>query len=307
MLQVEAISKTYSNGVKALNEINLTIEQGIFGLLGPNGAGKSSLMRTLATLQPADSGRILLDDVDLLNDPDVARSKIGYLPQDFGLYPNVSALELLDQFALFKGFTHKQERRDVVNEHLKMVNLQQHGEKKLGGFSGGMRQRFGIAQALLGSPSLLIVDEPTAGLDPAERLRLQSLLAELSENRVVLLSTHLVEDVLALCPKIAVMNQGSVVCQGSPEALMAELDGKVWMSNQSAHADVNLKTAVISKKMARGKQQVRVLSESAPGEAFSVVPVEFDDVYFTVLKNADSPLASLPLPESAHSHSNNLA
>lgn len=287
MLEIKGLSKTYSNGVKALNNISLTIEPGIFGLLGPNGAGKSSLMRTLVTLQLPDAGSVHLNGIDITSEQEKARKQIGYLPQDFGLYPNVSAEALLDQFALYKGFTDSAERRDLVAAHLQMVNLFQHRKKHLGGFSGGMRQRFGIAQALLGSPTLLVVDEPTAGLDPTERLRIQSLLAELSENRVVLLSTHLVEDVLALCPRVAVMNQGSLVCSGSPEELMEELKGRIWRKQIGHQNEIADAWDVVSSRVALGKREVRVLADAAPDDEFNVAPVEFDDVYFTVLQTRD--------------------
>jgi len=283
MLELQGITKTYPGGVRALDAIDLTIGPGIFGLLGPNGAGKSSLMRTLATLQPPDAGSIVLDGADLLADPAAARRRIGYLPQDFGLYPNVSAAALLEQFALYKGFTERRQRRELVDAHLRLVNLEAQRDQLLGGFSGGMRQRFGIAQALLGAPKLLVVDEPTAGLDPAERVRLQSLLSELSADRVVLLSTHLVEDVLALCPQIAVMNRGRIVCRGAPEALMASLQGRVWARAIAGSGEVQPDWRVISTRVARGQRIVRVLSDSEPAPGFRPAEVELDDVYFTAL------------------------
>lgn len=228
MLEIKGLSKTYFNGIKAIDNISLRIDCGIFGLLGANGAGKSSLMRTLATLQDADSGEITLDNVNVLRNPQQARTMLGYLPQDFGVYPQISAEDLLNQLAVFKGFTNTKQRREIVAYQLELVNLYAQRKQKLGTFSGGMRQRFGIAQALLGSPKLIIVDEPTAGLDPTERIRFQNLLAEISRDRVLLLSTHIVEDVADLCPQIAIMKQGQIVNSGSPRSLVEQLQGKVW-------------------------------------------------------------------------------
>lgn len=286
MLEIDHIQKVYPNGVHALRDVSLTIGAGIFGLLGPNGAGKSSLMRTLATLQSPDSGTVRLDGQDLLQDVDHARRRIGYLPQDFGLYPKVTARALLDQFALYKGIRNAGERRDKVSAYLRMVNLEAHQDRDLGGFSGGMRQRFGIAQALIGSPRLLIVDEPTAGLDPAERVRLQGLLADLARDRVVLLSTHIVEDVMALCTRIAVMNAGGIVCQGDPQALIDDLQGRVWMREVGSDADIDPSWRVISSRVARGRRQVRVLADEVPGGVFVADPADLNDVYFAALAPA---------------------
>lgn len=287
MLDIRGLRKVYANGVRALNDIDLRMDNGIFGLLGPNGAGKSSLMRTLATLQLPDAGSIFLDGTDLLADPVSARRRIGYLPQDFGLYPNVSAEALLDQFAVFKGYSSAAQRRELVDRHLRLVNLTEYRRHALGGFSGGMRQRFGIAQALIGDPRLLIVDEPTAGLDPAERVRLQALLSELAEDRIVLLSTHIVEDVLALCRDIAVMDRGTVVCTGGLDELTARLAGRVWTRDIGSPADVRPEWRVISTAVLRGRRQVRVLADSAPGDGFVPAEAGLADVYFTALRSGE--------------------
>ena len=227
-LSIHQLEKTYANGVKALNGVNLEIDPGMFGLLGPNGAGKSSLMRTLAGLQEADKGKVSLGEIDVLNDKSTLRQNIGYLPQSFGLYPKVSAEMLLDHFAALKGITNRKERKKLVNELLDKVNLETHRKKHLGGFSGGMKQRFGIAQALIGNPALLIVDEPTAGLDPAERNRFHNVLSEVGQETIVMLSTHIVEDVKDLCTQMAILNGGQIRLQGSPADLVASLNGKVW-------------------------------------------------------------------------------
>jgi ABC-2 type transport system ATP-binding protein len=282
MLTIQKLNKTYPNGIQALNNISLTIDYGIFGLLGPNGAGKSSLMRTLATLQDADSGSIELDGVNFLKNPQSARSILGYLPQDFGVYPSVSAEDLLDQLAVFKGFIHHQQRREIVSQQLQLVNLYEQRQQKLGTFSGGMRQRFGIAQALLGSPKLVIVDEPTAGLDPAERIRFHNLLSEISQDRVLLLSTHIVEDVAELCPNMAIMNRGEILRSGSPQALINALNGRVWTALHSETSNVEELT-VITSRMSRGERWVRVLSDSQPGKNFQPVEPDLNDVYFIAL------------------------
>src|SRR5438132_151618 len=228
MLSIHKLSKTYANGVQALRDVSLEIPTGMFGLLGPNGAGKSSLMRTIATLQDADAGTIVLDDIDVLREKERVRRVLGYLPQDFGVYPKVSAEDLLEHFAVLKGLTNKKERREAVDALLHQVNLWDARKRKLGTFSGGMRQRFGIAQALLGNPRLVIVDEPTAGLDPQERNRFLNLLAEIGENVVVILSTHIVEDVHDLCPRMAVLAGGRIVKEGAPAELTHELAGRIW-------------------------------------------------------------------------------
>ena len=285
MLAIQKLSKTYANGIQALRDISLEIDYGIFGLLGPNGAGKSSLMRTLATLQDADSGSIILDGLDVLKNPQAARSQLGYLPQDFGVYPTVSAEDLLDQLAVFKGFINRKERREVVSRQLQLVNLYEKRKQKLGTFSGGMRQRFGIAQALLGSPKLVIVDEPTAGLDPAERIRFQNLLSEISQDRVLLLSTHIVEDVAELCPNMAIMNRGEIIRNGSPQALVNALNGRIWTKIIQPDRDKidSEQWTVITNRMSRGDRWVRVLSNSQPDSDFHSVEPDLNDVYFTAL------------------------
>ncbi|MEL7359696.1 MAG: ABC transporter ATP-binding protein [Cyanobacteria bacterium J06648_10] len=294
MLSIQNLNKTYANGIQALQGISLEIGTGIFGLLGPNGAGKSSLMRTLATLQEADSGEIVLDGVDILKDPLQARQRLGYLPQDFGVYPNVSAEELLNQFAVFKGFTHAKQRREVVGNQLALVNLYEQRKQKLGTFSGGMRQRFGIAQALLGSPQLLIVDEPTAGLDPTERVRFQNILAEISQDRVLLLSTHIVEDVAELCPNVAIMQTGKIVRQGSPRSLVEALQGQVWAKPVSSKEEINPEWSVITARMMQGKRVVRVWAKTPPDEGFQPAAPDLNDVYFTALMT-ESVAVTLPV------------
>ncbi|WP_413165411.1 ABC transporter ATP-binding protein [Capilliphycus salinus ALCB114379] len=284
MLVIKQLSKTYANGIQALREISLEIGCGIFGLLGPNGAGKSSFMRTLATLQDADSGLIELDGLNLLKNPQIARQRLGYLPQDFGVYPNVSAEDLLDQIAVFKGFTRPSQRRELVAQQLQLVNLYEQRKQKLGTFSGGMRQRFGIAQALLGSPQLLIVDEPTAGLDPVERIRFQNLLAEISQDRVLILSTHIVEDVAELCKQMAILNRGEIIRSGSPLFLTETLQGKIWITSELDASNLPENCTIITARMSRGKRCVRVLSETQPGQHFHPVEPDLNDVYFTALR-----------------------
>lgn len=290
MLYIKQLHKTYPNGIRALHNISLTIDYGIFGLLGPNGAGKSSLMRTLATLQDADSGSIELDEVNFLKNPQSARSILGYLPQDFGVYPNVSAEDLLDQLAVFKGFIHEKQRREMVAQQLQLVNLYEQRHQKLGTFSGGMRQRFGIAQALLGSPKLVIVDEPTAGLDPAERIRFHNLLSEISQDRILLLSTHIVEDVAELCPNMAILNRGEIIRSGSPQALINALSGRVWTV---PHSQINNseELTVITSRMSKGERWVRVLSDSQPGQNFQLGEPDLNDVYFLALLDKSEPQA----------------
>ena len=285
MLTIKNLSKTYANGIQALQNISLEIDCGIFGLLGPNGAGKSSLMRTLATLQDGDSGSIMLDGVDVLKNPKVARSMLGYLPQDFGVYPTVSAEDLLNQLAVFKGFINTQERREIVAQQLQLVNLYEQRKQKLGTFSGGMRQRFGIAQALLGSPKLVIVDEPTAGLDPAERIRFQNLLSEISQDRVLLLSTHIVEDIAELCQNLAIMNRGEIIRSGRPQELVNALSGKVWTTVIESNQNTNnfSQWRVITYRMSQGRKWIRVVNESQPGKYFYSVEPDLNDVYFTAL------------------------
>ncbi|MEL6930683.1 MAG: ABC transporter ATP-binding protein [Cyanobacteria bacterium J06600_6] len=291
MLAIKGLNKTYSNGIKAIANVSLQIDRGIFGLLGANGAGKSSLMRTLATLQDADSGEIELDGVDILKNPSQARTMLGYLPQDFGVYPQVSAEDLLNQLAVFKGFTNTKQRKEIVGNQLQLVNLYAQRKQKLGTFSGGMRQRFGIAQALLGSPKLIIVDEPTAGLDPTERIRFQNLLAEISRDRVLLLSTHIVEDVADLCPQIAIMNRGRIINSGSPRSLVAELHGKVWTKIVGSEQELSADWTVITSRMRQGARWVRVLSNYAPDTSFEAAEPDLNDVYFTAMLDGLKPKA----------------
>ncbi|HSE11356.1 MAG TPA: ABC transporter ATP-binding protein, partial [Rudaea sp.] len=274
------------NGVQALKNVTLEIPNGMFGLLGPNGAGKSTLMRTIATLQDADSGSIRLNDLDVLANKPEARRLLGYLPQEFGVYPKVSAEAMLDHFAVLKGVTVGGERKALVEALLKQVNLWDVRKRKLGTFSGGMRQRFGIAQALLGNPQLIIVDEPTAGLDPEERNRFLNLLAAIGENVVVILSTHIVEDVTDLCPRMAIIAQGQVLLTGQPADAMRALEGRVWrrtVPNDAIEGYRNRLT-VLSTRLAGGKTIVHVLADSRPDEGFEVVAPDLEDVYFGQLR-----------------------
>src|SRR5688500_2989515 len=250
-LQIRGVSKTYPNGVHALKDVTLTIPQGMYGLLGPNGAGKSTLMRIIATLQEADSGSVTLGDIDVLEQKDEVRKTLGYLPQEFGVYPKVSAQELLDHFALLKGIADRSERRAIVDALLRQTNLWDVRKQKLGGYSGGMKQRFGVAVALLGNPRLLIVDEPTAGLDPAERVRFLNLLSELGENSVVLLSTHIVEDVSELCTRMAIIDRGEILLEAEPLRAIADIHGRIWSGEISREAqhDLEREHAVISTKL----------------------------------------------------------
>jgi ABC-type multidrug transport system ATPase subunit len=285
MLQIRGLKKTYANGVHALRGVDLTIGRGLFGLLGPNGAGKSSLMRTLATLQEPDAGTIEFDGLDVLASPEAHRRHLGYLPQDFGVYPRTSALDLLDYLAVLKGVAGRRERREQVEALLRQVNLWVHRKKAVSGFSGGMRQRFGIAQALLGDPRLIIVDEPTAGLDPEERNRFHNLLAEVSENVVVILSTHIVEDVRQLCPRMAILADGQVLREGAPRQLIGELQGRVWsaMANRDALQAYRATLDILSTQLFEGKTRVHVVADERPEPAFEPVEPDLEDVYFSVL------------------------
>lgn len=282
-LTISNLCKTYPNGVKALDNVNLELSTGMFGLLGPNGAGKSSLMRTLATLQEADSGSAILGDIDILNEPKKVRATLGYLPQEFGVYPKISASQLLDHLAILKGVRNKGERKDLVNYLLQKVNLTDHKDKSVKGFSGGMKQRVGIAQALIGDPKLIIVDEPTAGLDPGERNRFHNLLAEVGEEVIVILSTHIVDDVRELCNNMAIMNLGKIVFNGQPEDALQELNGQVWRKTIDRSEKEVYKTNynVISDKMVAGKPQIHILSNTNPGDGFVEVPPNLEDVFFT--------------------------
>ena len=285
MLQITNLSKTYANGVKALSGVTLTIGKGLFGLLGPNGAGKSSLMRTIATLQDPDDGSIVFDGHDVLADPKAVRRQLGYLPQDFGVYPKIPAVDLLEHLAVLKGVADRQQRRAQVASLLQLTNLHDVRKRAVSTFSGGMRQRFGIAQALLGNPRLVIVDEPTAGLDPEERNRFHNLLAEIGQDIVVILSTHIVDDVSDLCPRMAVLAQGRVLTEGRPAELIAGLEGRVW-SKTVAKSDVDRYRAshrVISTHLFGGETRIRVMSPVQPGPGFERVAADLEDVYFSVL------------------------
>jgi len=286
MLSIKNLSKTYSNGVRALDNVSLDIPNGMFGLLGPNGAGKSSLMRTIATLQEADSGSITFNGIDVLKDKDAVRKQLGYLPQDFGVYPKVSAEDLLNHFAVLKGFTQNGQHKEVVEDLLKQVNLWDARKRKLGGFSGGMRQRFGIAQALIGNPKLVIVDEPTAGLDPEERNRFLNLLSEIGENVVVILSTHIVEDVTDLCPNMAIINKGQVLLTGKPHDAIAALNERVWSAevSKSQLLDYQAKFNVLSTRLVGGKPVIHVFNEEQPEAGFHQINPDLEDVYFQRLR-----------------------
>ncbi len=282
-LEISNLSKTYANGVRALNDVTLTIRKGMFGLLGPNGAGKSTLMRTIATLQEADAGTIRLGDLDVLNDQPSVRKVLGYLPQEFGVYPKVSSRTMLDHIALLKGVSKKSERRELVDAMLHRVNLHQHRNKAITGFSGGMKQRFGIAQALLGDPKLVIVDEPTAGLDPGERNRFYNLLSEIGENVIVILSTHIVQDVKELCTQMAIIHEGELRFAGSPEDAENELAGKVWQKSlgKSELQAVNEKYQVLSSKLVAGRPLVHIFSEQNPEDGFEPIAPDLEDVFFS--------------------------
>jgi ABC-2 type transport system ATP-binding protein len=285
MLRIENVSKSYGSGVQALSDVSLEIPRGMFGLLGPNGAGKSTLMRTLATLQDVDTGSIFLGDVDVLNAKHAVRKVLGYLPQDVGIYPGISAEAMLDHFAVLKGLTSAGERREVVERLLRMTNLYDVRRRKLGTFSGGMRRRFGIAQALLGDPELIIVDEPTAGLDPEERLRFQNLLSEIGETAVVILSTHIVEDVRELCSRMAILSKGRVLLRGEPGTLVARLEGRVWRKSvsRSEVAGYLESMPVLFTRLAAGRTVVHVLGDRSPGDGFEPTEPDLEHVYFATL------------------------
>lgn len=308
-LEIKNISKTYSNGVQALKNVTLTIPGGMFGLLGPNGAGKSTLMRILATLQEPDAGNVHLIEppalsrptlnsigvpvqtstagsiIDVVNEKEEVRKTLGYLPQEFGVYPKARAEDLLEHFAVLKGFGDRKSRKQVVEALLRKTNLWDVRRQKLGGFSGGMRQRFGVAVALLGNPKLLIVDEPTAGLDPAERVRFLNLLSELGENSIVLLSTHIVEDVSELCTNMAVIDQGQILLQAEPLKAVGDLNGKIWriLISKEELPEIEKQHAVISTKLLSGRTLVHVYSGTLPGERFESVSPDLEDVYFATM------------------------
>jgi ABC-2 type transport system ATP-binding protein len=283
MLQISNLSKTYPNGVKALQNVNLNISNGMFGLLGPNGAGKSTLMRTIATLQDADSGTIMFGDIDVSKQKQELRKVLGYLPQEFGVYPKVSAEEMLHYIARLKGIANDKERKELVKALLEQVNLYNHRNKSLGGYSGGMKQRFGIAQALIGNPKLIIVDEPTAGLDPAERLRFNNLLSEIGENIIVILSTHIVDDVSELCNDMAIIAAGQVVQRGNPEDLLASMENKIWSKRVKKDEVAQYKDAykLILAKLSGGSMMVYVYSDTDPGNGFKVEKTTLEHIYFS--------------------------
>jgi ABC-2 type transport system ATP-binding protein len=284
-LEIRNVSKTYRNGVQALKNVSLTIPPGMYGLLGPNGAGKSTLMRTIATLQQPDRGTIGLGDLDVLNQKDEVRKTLGYLPQEFGVYPNVTAQKLLDHFAVLEGLTDKQARKETVDALLHQTNLWNARKQKLGGYSGGMRQRFGIAVALLAHPRLVIVDEPTAGLDPAERVRFLNLLGDLGEDVIVILSTHIVEDVSELCRRMAIIDNGEIVLEAEPLRAIEELRGRIWrrMVPKGELPAVEREHAVIATKLLAGRTFVHVHNETSPGPEFERVEPDLKDVYFTAM------------------------
>lgn len=282
-LIINSLSKTYTNGVKALQNVSLDIPKGMFGLLGPNGAGKSTLMRTIATLQDADEGSIHLNDLNLQTNKHLVRRLLGYLPQQFGVYPNMSAEVLLNHFAVLKGITHKKDRKELVTALLHKVNLYEVRKRNLGGFSGGMKQRFGIAQALLNHPKLLIVDEPTAGLDPKERNRFYNLLSEIAEDTIVVFSTHIVDDIKELCPKMAIINKGKVVLQGNPVELIDGLNGNVYEKSikRGEIGSYKKRYQVINEKLFLGKPMIQIISDEDPRNGFVSVEASLEDVYFS--------------------------
>jgi ABC-2 type transport system ATP-binding protein len=282
-LQINNLSKTYANGVRALNDVSLTLNNGMFGLLGPNGAGKSSLMRTIATLQEADAGSIFLDGLDVLKNKTEVRQLLGYLPQEFGVYPKISAERMLDHIAQLKGVGNSAERKELVSALLDNVNLGKDRKKSLGTYSGGMKQRFGIAQALIGNPKLIIVDEPTAGLDPAERNRFYNLLSQLGENTIVILSTHIVEDVSTLCSNFAIICQGEVLYAGQPDAAVSEMEGKIY-TKAITKAELSFYQddfTVISTQLKTGKLHIRIIQDTNPGRDFEPATPNLEDVYFS--------------------------
>ncbi|RAK58472.1 ABC transporter ATP-binding protein [Phenylobacterium hankyongense] len=285
MLSIRGLTHVYANQTRALDGIDLEIGSGMFGLLGPNGAGKSTLMRSIATLQTPTAGSIRFDDIDVIAEPERLRRTLGYLPQDFGVYPRVSAYDLLDHMAVLKGVAGRAERKETVEALLQQVNLWDVRKKAVAGYSGGMRQRFGIAQALIGRPSLIIVDEPTAGLDPEERNRFLNLLAEIGENVVVILSTHIVEDVADLCPRMAVLAGGRILREGAPTRLMADLAGRIWRKTIDRHeleAERD-RHQVISTRLLAGRTVIHVLADDRPGASFEPVEGGLEDVYFSTL------------------------
>jgi ABC-type multidrug transport system ATPase subunit len=285
MLTLSGVTHVYSDGTRALDNVNLEVPRGMFGLLGPNGAGKSTLMRAIATLQTPSKGSICFGDIDVIKEPAKLRATLGYLPQDFGVYPRVSAYDLLDHLAVLKGFSRANERREIVESLLQQVNLWQVRKKAVAGFSGGMRQRFGIAQALIGAPQLIIVDEPTAGLDPEERNRFNNLLAEIGENVVVILSTHIVADVTDLCSRMAIIHEGRIIVQGKPEELTRQLQGRIWRCaiQKEALGEMQSRLTVISNRLHAGQTIVHVLADGKPEAGFEAVEGGVEDLYFASL------------------------
>ena len=293
-LTISGLSKTYPNGVQALKNVSLTIGNNMFGLLGPNGAGKSTLMRTIATLQEPDSGSIFLDDINVLSQKNSVRETLGYLPQEFGVYPKMSALDMLSHLAVMKGITNAGERKSIVEALLNQTNLWDFRKKALSTYSGGMKQRFGIAQALLGKPRLIIVDEPTAGLDPAERNRFLNLLSSIGSDVTVILSTHIVEDVRELCPRMAIIASGELLLEGSPNDSLAALNGRIWskvVSSDDELRSIESQLRVISSHLVSGQHEIRVYAESSPGDGFRPVDSGLEDVYFLNLNKQLAPAA----------------
>ncbi|MEF8817956.1 MAG: ABC transporter ATP-binding protein [Salinibacter sp.] len=290
-LTIDDVSKTYPNGTQALKDVSLTIPPGMFGLLGPNGAGKSTLMRTIATLQEPDAGSVRLGDIDVLTEKQALRKRLGYLPQEIGVYDNVTAETLLDHFATLKGIDGRDERRRVVDALLDRVNLTDARDQELGGYSGGMKRRFGIAVALIGDPDLIIVDEPTAGLDPAERVRFLNLLSEIGEDSVVLLSTHIVADVRELCTQMAIIRGGEIIFEGEPQAAIGDLEGQIWHKTVTKETlpDHEDQFDVLSTKLVAGRPVIRVHSDGRPHSSFEPADPDLEDVYFTRMKNGRSP------------------
>jgi ABC-2 type transport system ATP-binding protein len=291
-LTITGLSKTYPNGVQALKNISLTIGNNMFGLLGPNGAGKSTLMRTIATLQEPDSGTIFLDTIDVLKEKNAVRQTLGYLPQEFGVYPKLSAADMLSHLAVMKGITQAGERKEMVDALLNQTNLWAFRKKALSTYSGGMKQRFGIAQALLGKPRLIIVDEPTAGLDPAERNRFLNLLSSIGRDITVILSTHIVEDVRELCPRMAIISAGELLLEGAPQETLQALQGKIWskivLTDDELRA-LETQLRVISSHLIAGQHEIRVYADSSPGDGFRPVDAGLEDVYFLNLANPAVP------------------
>ncbi|HEU4628119.1 MAG TPA: ABC transporter ATP-binding protein [Gemmatimonadaceae bacterium] len=300
-LVIRDLSKTYPNGTRALRNVSLDVPPGMFGLLGPNGAGKSTLMRILATLQEPDAGTVRLGELDVLRQKDAVRRTLGYLPQEFGVYPRVTAERLLDHFAVLEGYTDRRARRAVVEALLRQTNLWEARKERLGGYSGGMRQRFGVAVALLGNPRLIIVDEPTAGLDPAERVRFLNLLSEIGENSVVILSTHIVDDVAELCSRMAIIDHGEILLEAEPLRAVDALRGRIWRRTvpRAELAAVERQQPVISTKLVAGRTVVHVFAEAAPAAEYEPVVPDLEDVYFSVMAGHHGRRSPAPALEAA--------